>query len=755
MSARSKTKAAAGGLTLSWLNRDGRPPKSMPLNPVDLRPHAMKWSYLAGNRAKWSDVPEECQNVDEDALELLEQLGLDEQRRSFLAHARLVEIAIPWIDDDHGWEHRILPWEFLFIRGLRGHLSGSHSPLVVRRLERPGTPPPLKAKVRRVLGVLSFPRGQERVRLANERELELVEGSMSATEGAPILQHLHDPTFPQLKETVEREGGCDAIHFLSVETTGPESKYSYLYLPDPGQNRVECRFLDLATLLGGGGKHPRLVSYSFSASGPRLAAYTVGEGAHASIGFQDHVTDEQCESFFASFYRLWPELQWNVLAAFEKALREVAPLLRGTGIILWLDRPLLATVQQKPGAKPVSAKRTALRRVAIEPRDQLEVSVKAYRDINYSVLHNQQIADGREARRTLFESFYLRRLPPFHGALDVDVEVSLYAGDHIGGPWRRRLSLLQATSDISADIHVPLTSVLARSLRESLRTTIETIVRVGGTIVHQDTHPASLLAIEEWRDDGISHVWLPSFVLPRDAIISEIVQRSRRCLCALVDNFSAGFDGYQLGQPERVDRQAQALWSTLSLDWQLGYINPPPTFTAQSQRLRRPSDVITGCSGTCLDLALLFAACLEFVGIRPVIILAPGHAFPGWWRNETAQLSFTEDVAPDACANISHRTGPLAAAAGAIILGAATAFEHRRIPATWTKGKEAHASILEALEDGDLNVIETTGLTRGASFQRGMEEGRLSLRSRLDFECLIDVELARKYGVTPLPMAIV
>ena len=88
---------------------------------------------------------------------------------------------------------------------------------------------------------------------------------------------------------------------------------------------------------------PELVAYSFCWTGPRLAALTVAAGARASIGFQDLVTDAQCENFFARFYRQWEERDWRLLPAFEEALRHTAVKLRGAGVILWIDRSIFAS----------------------------------------------------------------------------------------------------------------------------------------------------------------------------------------------------------------------------------------------------------------------------------------------------------------------------------------------------------------------------------------------------------------------------
>lgn len=84
----------------------------------------------------------------------------------------------------------------------------------------------------------------------------------------------------------------------------------------------------------------------------------------------------------------------------------------------------------------------------------------------------------------------------------------------------------------------------------------------------------------------------------------------------------------------KVDAQVRAIWSALLYDFQLNYINPPPTCTTQSQRLRTPSTVLGGRRGTCIDLSLAIAASLEYIGLNPVIFLLNGHAFPGYWSGD-------------------------------------------------------------------------------------------------------------------------
>ena len=140
-----------------------------------------------------------------------------------------------------------------------------------------------------------------------------------------------------------------------------------------------------------------------------------------------------------------------------------------------------------------------------------------------------------------------------------------------------------------------------------------------------------------------------------------------RYLRALCDDSAAGFDGYQQAAelPGIVDLQARAIWLPF-YDFHLRYINPPPTYTkietGIAQRLRTPSQVLEEGRATCIDLALLFTSCLEYVGIYPVIFLISGHAFPGWWRNEGSYQAFAgfSYVDVDAGREIENAKGPVA-----------------------------------------------------------------------------------------------
>lgn len=59
------------------------------------------------------------------------------------------------------------------------------------------------------------------------------------------------------------------------------------------------------------------------------------------------------------------------------------------------------------------------------------------------------------------------------------------------------------------------------------------------------------------------------------------------------------------------------------------YNNPPASYEVIGQRVRLPHIVLEQKMGTCLDLSLLYAACLEAVGLFPILVFIKGHAFCG------------------------------------------------------------------------------------------------------------------------------
>jgi hypothetical protein len=62
------------------------------------------------------------------------------------------------------------------------------------------------------------------------------------------------------------------------------------------------------------------------------------------------------------------------------------------------------------------------------------------------------------------------------------------------------------------------------------------------------------------------------------------------------------------------------------------YVMDPTVNTdlVKVQRTRLPSEVLESTNAQCLEGTILFATLLESIGLRPIIVLVPGHAYVGW-----------------------------------------------------------------------------------------------------------------------------
>jgi hypothetical protein len=491
---------------------------------------------------------------------------------------------------------------------------------------------------------------------------------------------------------------------------------------------------------------PSLVTLNLYYSGARTAREFVRLGANAAMGFLDEIDDELAERFFQAFYWEWcrPGSQMLIPEAFVAAWSKMPDEgLHGTAIVIWMGRSVFrvkgsrrrAAATTSAVASPADAAGLASRPI----RELLQVELEIPSEVNYSLLHND---------RALLEKLTVTKLvdAPLD---DISVIVELNLGEQ-NYPFRCTTPFPSGEPQLALApiVRIPLTASLPRSLRERVQSTVYVKVTCGGRVAEETTRRVTLIPVDEWLDDTDNNPWLPSFVLPRDPAILKIINSSRRYLVGIRDDPAAGFDGYQSIDPEAddpaagVDAQVQAIWTALVNEYRLQYINPPPSYSDRNQRLRTPGDILASNTGTCIDLALLLASCLEYVDIYPVLVLLEGHAFAGYWRNEEAHAEFVEVL--NIPAEVPAPGSGVARAAAVRLVD----------PYGWRLTRMHYNEIMEYVTSGDLVMLEATYLTSASSFAEAIEEGRANMRSRRQFDSLLDIKLARSADppVTPLPI---
>jgi very-short-patch-repair endonuclease len=176
--------------------------------------------------------------------------------------------------------------------------------------------------------------------------------------------------------------------------------------------------------------------------------------------------------------------------------------------------------------------------------------------------------------------------------------------------------------------NVKLDAPFLRRLTEGLTAEFVVTVKAGGNEVETLRTSTRLHAPSHWGGSGAAPELVAAFVRPNDPVIDAILHdASLRLTRAGKDGALSGYRG---GRRERTWDIGSAVWSALAAHG-ITYVLPPASFERFGQKVRSPSDVLERKTGTCFDLALLYAAVLEQVGLNPVVVLTRGHAFVGLW----------------------------------------------------------------------------------------------------------------------------
>lgn len=757
---------------------------------------AMEWTYVLRSRSRWASSNSAADQHIDRATEQLLSFGIPPSELQQLARAGHVEVQMAAsATDDGGWSARILPWEYVIAGATRPFRHGE--PLTVTRALDVTRPAPLPDDERafpparlgdlRILYVESAP-GEIGKQYDFHGERELIDIYLMDGLRPAQLKRLYSPTLNELAGAV-REHRPHIVHLAGVDSheadillhwqtqdaraggtsvsRGPmrgedetTSQFDGYVLIDAygkplrvrpesladaltGMARMHSRTSEMPTVPAAGAPgrwYPWLVCMNIENSAARLAPRAVQWGAHAAIGFQDAFDSALAELFYGTLYAALRR-QWNLADAFQqawRAAREHPVSSIGTGVVLWTDTP---TAEDRPRKQrnQVKVPWTKPDEVDLEwIRQRVRVSVVPMESINYSLLHN----NGE-----LFDTFSLKPGPDT-AMRSVEVRAMLSAGLETA-EFTCAVDLNGQPVDLRSRIRVSLGANLIRSVHEAISTTWCVEITWGPHVLLRQTYPVRLLPIDQWRDAESGRSWLPSFVFPRDPAVGDLVTRAANYVRVLRDDPSAGFEGYQ-AVPENptprdasdVDLQVQAIWSAILYEWRLTYINPPPSYSAEldSQRLRTPSMIAHDRNGTCIDLALLMAACLELVDVWPVIFLFNDHAFPGYWRASEFHGRF-------------RSASPEEGAMGEIVdagVDANSAGGAQRYP--WAVGRAMTREILREIRAGRLVPLETVRLTENCGFDEAIQAAKENFDDPNRFEFLIDIAIAREHGITPLPL---
>ena len=256
-------------------------------------------------------------------------------------------------------------------------------------------------------------------------------------------------------------------------------------------------------------------------------------------------------------------------------------------------------------------------------------------------------------------------------------------------------------------VKLTLSTEMLFSMTEKTAGNIHISAVSGEEILAETDIPVDILACDEWSGALIMPELIAVFTAPNHPRVSETVSRASVYMQKWTG--SPSFTGYQSEDPNVVKQQAAAIYAALQEE-NIAYTVPPASFEQSGQRVRLPYTVLSEKRGTCLDLSLLFASCLEQIGLNPLIILVRGHCLGGFWLEDETFADCAED--------------------------------------------DVSAVTKRAAEGIDkICVVECTDFVAGSStdFARAESHALTKLGQLEEFQYAVDIKRCRGSGIRPIP----
>ena len=247
-------------------------------------------------------------------------------------------------------------------------------------------------------------------------------------------------------------------------------------------------------------------------------------------------------------------------------------------------------------------------------------------------------------------------------------------------------------------------------LTERIAGSFRLIIKAENEILFEDVYSIDVLSYEQWNGVSVLPEMLAAFITPNHPEIARVIIRASEILQKWTGKPS--FDEYQSLNPDRVRKQMAAIYEAIA-ELNLVYCSVPASFEEAGQRIRLCDKIFSQKMANCLDISLLYASCLEAIGIHSLIIVIKGHAFVGGWLiNETFPDSVNDDVSL-----LTKRT-----------------------------------------VDGinEIVLVEATFMSAGnaAGFDKAVVDANYKLMKEDDFILFVDIKRARFSGIRPLPLRI-
>lgn len=244
-----------------------------------------------------------------------------------------------------------------------------------------------------------------------------------------------------------------------------------------------------------------------------------------------------------------------------------------------------------------------------------EIKIDCLKVINYAVQQNRipfvrsiQVYNGTDSA---LENCRLR--VSFMPEYAQDIEIAI--GEIKAGAG---LTLKDANIVFSGDYLPSMTERVVGQLSATLVSGEDDVC----TVVEQ----IDILTFDEWPGTAIYPEIIASFVTPNHPAIRPIIKRASEILEKW--NINGAIDAYYSNSPEKVKYLMAAIFEVVK-EYRISYCWVPASYSSSGQRIRLAHTILADKLACCLDMACLYAGCLEAAGLNPIIVIQNDHAFAG------------------------------------------------------------------------------------------------------------------------------
>jgi hypothetical protein len=245
-------------------------------------------------------------------------------------------------------------------------------------------------------------------------------------------------------------------------------------------------------------------------------------------------------------------------------------------------------------------------------------------------------------------------------------------------------------------------------LSETEKTDFTIEVIENDAVIIKETIAINVHPLEHFGGFQILPELIAAYITPNHPYIYHIKRKAVEILEK--QGLRTAFEGYQSNDPERVLQIMSAIYSAIQSE-EIVYSSLPPGYEETGQRLRLLNTIQQEKFGNCIDVSLLFAACLEAVDLNPILIIVRGHAFVACWLQDD---KFSEIINDDKTA------------------------------------------ITKRLSKGirEMAAVEATSVCKGNNikFSDALNAGEAQLVQKEDFLLSVDIKRARTLRIRPLPL---